>query len=730
MGTLMLNLLFAQAGDAAETVVDSVEKVAAEVASVAPSILTGDYVVFFLFLAAVIFVAFGMSRKSGDSSEDYFLAGRGLKWWLIGFSLIAANISAEQFVGMSGQGADYIGLAVASYEWIAALSLVIVAFFFLPKFLKAGIYTIPEYLECRYNKSARLVMSIMMMIMLVVVNITVVTYAGAKAYSGFFAEVNPNLDLKFFCWVIGVIAAVYIFAGGLKACAWADLLQGSALIVAGGVVMFFAMKHLGLADPNTLAINAVGENSDKFNETLTSLQGAGAWERFNILNASKMRMNLPSWDLIIPVTSLILAIWIPNLYYWGLNQYIIQRTLGSKTLGEGQKGLIFAAFMKLLIPFIVLLPGLIAFNLYADEMHASATKSSQVELDRFASEDKGEELFNFNRSFALYDEATATAMLEYNAQKLGVDVPTLPKGEKMAAPDRLEQQLNALKKLPAAKNAKFSATTVSGYDTDSALSLLMAHVIPSNGFKGFMLAALLGAIISSVAAMLNAASTIFTMDLYNNCLKKSSDAIAEAARQKKLVLVGRVTVVIFALIGCLVAPIWADPKYGGVFKAIQEFQGYISPGIFAAFVIGFWMKKAPNFYGLVALIGCPILYGGLAIAYPNLDFLNRMAVTFIVLIALAFVFRVVCPRKEAFVQHVPEYPTNEAVQAELATALAGAASEEEKQKLNAVYARKMTVEKWADFMKSSKGALVCGLIVVVVTILLYLKYWDWQSPMF
>lgn len=734
----MFNLLFAQAEETVEAVTQAVEntvEVAQTAAAKTASILPGDYVVFFLFLAAVIFVAFGMSRKSGESSEDYFLAGRGLKWWLIGFSLIAANISAEQFVGMSGQGADYIGLAVASYEWIAALSLVIVAFFFLPRFLKAGIYTIPEYLEKRYNKASRLIMSIMMMIMLIVVNITVVTYAGAKAYSGFFADVSPMLNLNFFCWVIGIIAALYIFAGGLKACAWADLLQGSALIVAGGVVMYFAMKHLGLADPQTLAVNTFGAGAENIADVTTKLTDASAWERFNVLNAHKMRMNLPSWDLIIPVTSLMFAIWIPNLYYWGLNQYIIQRTLGSKTLGEGQKGLVFAAFMKLLIPFIVLLPGVIAFNLFSAEMHQNANKASQAELTRFeeskgASPDSAKELFQFNRSYALYDPAGAQAILDFNAEALGIDVPQIAKGDKMQVPDKLEQQLIALKKTPEAAKAKFNATVISGYDTDSALSLLMARVVPSNGFKGFMLAALLGAIISSVAAMLNAASTIFTMDLYNGMLKPGADAEAEAKRQKKLVAVGRIAVVVFALIGCLVAPIWANPKYGGVFKAIQEFQGYISPGIFAAFVIGFWMKKCPNVYGIIALIGCPILYGALAVFCPTLDFLNRMAVTFFILIAIAFILRVICPRKEAFIQLAPELPTDEAVQAELAAALTNATSDEQKQRLTAIYSHKMTVEKWASFMKSSKGALIGGLIVVVLTVLLYIVYWDWNSPMF
>ncbi|MDO5565495.1 MAG: sodium/solute symporter, partial [Planctomycetia bacterium] len=415
-----------------------------------------DAIVFFAFIFLVLFVAFGVSRKSGDDSESYFLAGRGLSWWLIGFSLIAANISAEQFVGMSGQASDYIGLAVASYEWIAAVSLVIVAFFFLPRFLKSGIYTIPEYLEQRYNQSARTIMSIMMMIMLVCVNITVVTFAGAKNYAVFFENVrlslgvgdhvffsgNP-LTLTVFCWIIGIIAAVYVFTGGLKACAWADLLQGSALIAGGAIVLYFALKQLGVASVETLASAPHVSQS-----VADGLANAGAVERFTQLNADKLRMNLPSWDTVIPVTALIFAIWIPNLYYWGLNQYIIQRTLGAKSLGEGQKGLVFAACLKLLIPFIVIFPGLIAFNLYHDQMKNSAAESGKAELARFEAvrnkpiDQLAEEarlgknsnfatasvkiknlnvmLFAFNHDFAKLHPETAQAMLDYNAKVSGV----------------------------------------------------------------------------------------------------------------------------------------------------------------------------------------------------------------------------------------------------------------------------------------------------------------------
>ena len=654
-----------------------------------------DVLVFFAFLAAVAFVAFGMSRNSGEDSESYFLAGRGLKWWLIGFSLIAANISAEQFVGMSGQAADYIGLAVASYEWIAALSLIIVAFFFLPRFLKAGIYTIPEYLETRYNKSARSIMSIMMMIMLVAVNITVVTFAGAKAYAVFFDGMSLGpfaLNLTFFCWVIGIFAALYIFAGGLKACAWADLLQGSALILAGVVALIFSLKALGSADITTLASGAA--------DGLSKLTAdSSAWERFTTLNADKLRMNLPSWDLVLPVTALIFAIWIPNLYYWGLNQYIIQRTLGAKSLGEGQKGLVFAAFMKLLIPFIVIFPGMIALNLFSGDMKANAEKASATEMARFeevkANPTSDATLFSFNRSFALTYPEKADEILAFNAAASGVNLDEAVAAAKEAGKinDGMKDEEMRVAKLAAIQAKATGAKTgpmLNGCDYDAAFPLLMAKVVPTGGFKGFMLAALLGAIVSSVAAMLNAASTIFSMDIYNEYLVNKN--LDEAARQKKLVLVGRIAVVAFVLVGCVVAPMWANPKFGGVFKAIQEFQGYISPGIFAAFVVGFWMKKAPNSFGSIALVACPILYGALAMFVPSLDFLNRMAVTFGALIALAVVMTIVCPRKEAFVQ--------------------------------------ATDESKADFLKESKGAKIFGLVVVALTVILYLFYWDYSSPMF
>jgi len=204
-----------------------------------------DAIVFVLFVLGVIGTGLWKSRNE-KSQEDYFLAGRGLKWWLIGFSLIAANISSEQFVGMSGNAASHVGLAIASYEWMAAIVLAIVAFFFLPYFLKAGIYTMPEFLEYRYNQWARLIMAVSMLLIYMLL-LGAVTYSGALTINTMAGEMS-------IAWVpsvasasvfIGLIAMIYVATGGLKACAWADLIQGSALIIGGGIIMVYAFKMLG-----------------------------------------------------------------------------------------------------------------------------------------------------------------------------------------------------------------------------------------------------------------------------------------------------------------------------------------------------------------------------------------------------------------------------------------------------------------------------------------------------
>lgn len=248
-----------------------------------------DGLIILVFFACVITLGLSKSRKE-KTSEEYFLAGRGLKWWLIGFSLIAANISAEQFVGMSGQAAkDSIGLAVASYEWIAAITLVVVAFFFLPKFLKSGIFTIPEYLEYRFNHSARLTMSFLMVIIYGGVTIPTVIYLGAKALDPLFEGqvMGIPINIATLSWVVGILAAGYVAAGGLKACAWADLIQGSALIIGGAVIMVLAF--MALDDPSRFE----GINATAVNTSLGVGGEASFGDKFMALKDAKMHMVLP-----------------------------------------------------------------------------------------------------------------------------------------------------------------------------------------------------------------------------------------------------------------------------------------------------------------------------------------------------------------------------------------------------------------------------------------------------
>jgi solute:Na+ symporter, SSS family len=446
-----------------------------------------DVGVFLGFIIAVIAVGIGMSRGENDS-EDYFLAGRDLKWWLIGFSLIAANISSEQFIGMSGQAADYVGLAIASYEWMAAITLVVVAFFFLPKFLRAGIYTIPEFLEYRFTHSARTLMSAMMVLTCVLVSFTGVVYSGALTAVVLYGD-EPlwggfQLTITNASWIIGVLAAVYVVAGGLKACAWADLLQGSALIVGGGIVAFLAFRALGAAEP--AAIGLADEHA-----------AAGALERFQILNSDRMHMVLPSTDMILPWTALVLGLWIPNFYYWGLNQYITQRTLGANSLADGQNGVVFAAAMKLIIPFIIVIPGIIAFNLYANEMRSEAGRGNRAKLERLeeanANPAEAKVAFQFDSNFAKLHPAETEQMLAVNQALAGDDVTRAEQ-----TPEALTAHNAALLAAIATKNSGRPVgeqvrvlPSVQGYKFDSAFPLLMKHLVVP-GVRGFVLAALFG----------------------------------------------------------------------------------------------------------------------------------------------------------------------------------------------------------------------------------------------
>jgi SSS family solute:Na+ symporter len=561
-----------------------------------------------------------MSRGENDS-EDYFLAGRDLTWWLIGFSLIAANISSEQFIGMSGQAAGYLGLAIASYEWMAAITLIVVAFFFLPKFLRAGIYTIPEFLEYRFNHTARTLMSAMMVLVCVLVSFTAVVYSGALTAVVLFGD-QPllggfQLTIANASWIIGTLAAIYVVAGGLKACAWADLLQGSALIVGGAIVSYLAFQALGTAEPESIGLSAEHAAS-------------GALARFQALNSGKMHMVLPAADQIIPWTALVLGLWIPNFYYWGLNQYITQRTLGASSLADGQKGVVFAAGMKLIVPFIIVIPGIIAFNLYAKEMQNEAGRGNQSVLDRLdkvqADPMAAKMAFQFDRHFAELNPDVARRMVDTNRAVAGTNADVVAGTNADVDADLHAQNSAILAEIKRANGERPAAdrvevqTSVLGYKFDSAFPLLMKHLM-FPGVRGFVFAALFGAVISSLAAVLNAASTMFTMDLYSQYLNRN-------ATQGNLVMVGRICVALFAAVGCFISPLLGNPRFGGIFTYIQEFQGFISPGVLAVFIFGLFVHRAPRACGAVGLLICPIIYLTLMFGTPNMAFLNRMAITF------------------------------------------------------------------------------------------------------
>jgi SSS family solute:Na+ symporter len=314
-----------------------------------------DLVVFVAFMALVVGVSLYAGRRE-RSSEDYFLAGRSLGWGLIGVSLIASNISTEHFVGMAGQAFGRVGLAIASYEWMSAIVLVFVAWWLLPRFLKAGIYTMPEYLEYRYDSAARTTMAIYMMAAYVVVFLATVLFSGAVALNAVFDLTSifqerfglQTADADFWAtvagiWLIGIIAGCYTIYGGLKAVVWSDLLQGGGLLIGGGIVAFLGLRVLGEG---------------------AVLEG---WSRFYEANADKLHVVLPWNDPDVPWLAVFIGgLWIPNIFYWGLNQFITQRTLGARSLAEGQKGVFLAAGLKLLIPFIIVMPGIMAFQLYGD----------------------------------------------------------------------------------------------------------------------------------------------------------------------------------------------------------------------------------------------------------------------------------------------------------------------------------------------------------------------------
>ena len=479
-----------------------------------------DIVTFVLFIIVVAGISLRAARKE-NTTEDYFLAGRSLTWWMIGISLIASNISTEHFIGMAGQGyMKDIGLAIASYEWIAALSLIIVAVFLLPRFLRAGIYTIPEFLEYRYNHWPRVIMGAGLLIMYAFVTLATVLYAGGLAIESIF-----GMNIYAAIWMLGIFTGLYTMFGGLKAVVWTDVIQGATLLIGGVVVTVLAFDKIGGID------------------------------EFVRLSDGRLHTVLPADHPELPWTAVFIGgMWLPNIFYWGLNQFITQRTLGAKSLAEGQKGILLGATIKLFIPFIVVFPGIIAFELYGDQIT----------------------------------------------------------------------------------------------NADSAYPYLVKQLLPV-GLVGIIMAALLGATMSTLDSMLNSGATIFTIDFYKRFFHKE-------ATQKHFIRVGRVCTIVMVVIACS-STVMVENFGEGLYKFIQIWWGCIQPGIVAAFFMGLIWKKVPPAAAITGmLLNIPLYI--ILLSYWKIAFLHHMAICFVVICAVMTVITLIAPnRKEIIYPVKQEYAT-------------------------------------------------------------------------
>ena len=509
-----------------------------------------------------------------------------------------------------------------------------------------------------------------------------------------------------------------LFVGGLKACAWTDLIWGAALILGGIIVMWFAFQTIGERPAEELIITKV-ENS---HATVQDLEKAGAWERITLLNSGvdgeatarngknlsggKMHMIRPKEDSDIPWTALLIGLWIPNFFYWGLNQYIVQRTLGSKSLAEGQKGIVFAASLKLIIPFLVVIPGILAFNLFSKDLHESAAKKNIIAVEKVTDN----ESFVVDADFVLMQPVLSEKVQAHNEKLVGAEIATattakIAKETKKAlaevnADDSIKDKERALKNATAVATAsiinelsnkavdKGAAVggDLKGYDYDSAFPVLVRNLIKEHWYiSWFVLAALCGAVISSVASMLNSASTIATMDLYAKFTKETNG--------NKLVKVGKFFVVIFVLLAAMVAP--KLDNFESIFKYIQEFQGFISPGLLAVFIFGFFSPRTPRWFGAVGILTNVVAYGALKWGIGSwianhgfwyakeIAFLDRMALCFFIVLIIGIVITLVKPMTEPAV-----LPENDEIP-----------------------------------LEGSKGAQVVGGLVIAATIALYAIFW-------
>ena len=464
------------------------------------SLALSDKIVFVLYFLMVASYGYWVYRKKNhtvSASQDFFLAEGSLTWWAIGASLIASNISAEQFIGMSGEG-FFVGVAIAAYEWIAALGLIIIAVWFIPIYLKNKIYTMPQFLKTRYNESVALVMAIFWLLLYVFVNFTSILYLGAVAINGLLGGDYLHLVM------IGLmLMALIITLGGMKVIGYTDVIQVAVLIIGGFATVYMALQIVDQRINHVIDGSALAG----FNTLLSQ-----APEHFHLILPKPNNTDMSAAGqlardkyIILPGIAMYFAgQWILNLNYWGCNQYITQRALGAQ-LETARKGILFAGFMKLFMPVIVMLPGIAAFVLYK------------------------------------------------NGQLAGFE------GGK-----------------------------------DGAYSAILAF-LPA-GLKGLAIAALTAAIVASLAGKANSISTIFTLDIYKKYINQQ-------ANEKKLVWTGRLTVFISMFIAVIFT--WKDllgiGGEGG-FTFIQKYTGFISPGVFAMFMLGFFWKRTTGAAAMIGLI--------------------------------------------------------------------------------------------------------------------------------
>ncbi len=498
---------------------------------------TLDYLVFLFYFVVVAgygYWIYNRKKAKQASTQDFFLAEGSLTWWAIGASLIASNISAEQMIGMSGNGFS-MGLGISTYEWMAAATLIIVAVFFMPIYLKNKISTMPQFLSQRYNRTVSLIMAIFWLLLYIMVNLTSILYLGALAVSGI-----SGLDF-YTCMIFLAVFAIIITIGGMKVIGFTDVIQVFFLVIGGLAATYLAITLVSEKYEMTGLVNGFKIMTQNHDDHFHMIYPKG----------NPHYMSLPG------LTVLFGGMWIVNLNYWGCNQYITQRALGAD-LDTARKGLLFAAFLKLLMPVIVTLPGIAAYALYQKGL--------------------------------------------FQQEMLGAD---------------------------------------GTFNQDNAYPVLL-NLLPA-GLKGLSFAALTAAVVASLAGKANSISTIFTLDVFKNYFAKDMS-------EKNLVIVGRIVIVVSMILAIVISPFMGIEKKGG-FQFIQEMTGLLSPGIFAAFIMGFFWKRTNSAGALFAIVGGFLIAFSMHLNvlpganWSEVPFLDRMGWVFLICISVMFILGFALPQE-------------------------------------------------------------------------------------